>query len=245
METIRTHIHGLDELLGGGIPKNNVVLVSGPPGTRKTSLAYSILHNNAKRGIPCLFVHLEESMDQLRANMTELGMEPLDQRQLYILDIGHLRRGFGPMEKKQDWSRILNNILDEAFQSNGYRLMALDSLPLLYSLARSEDPRLDLFHLVSYLKDNEVTSLFINEVPFAFPGLAQHSEDFLVDGILYLRNVAINETDFQLRLRCVKMRGLRNQDSYHALSFGPTGFILTDIVTREESHYRSVERPIV
>ena len=48
-EKIRTCIPGLDDLMSGGIPRGHVVLISGLPGTMKSSLAYNILHNNAKQ----------------------------------------------------------------------------------------------------------------------------------------------------------------------------------------------------
>ncbi len=244
MQTIPTRIPGLDELLGGGIPKNHVVLLSGPPGTRKTSLAYNVLYNAAKHGVPGLFMHLEENAEQLRLTMTELGMKPLDQKDLYILDIGNLRRGFGGLERKQDWGKILHQVLEEAFATTGYGMVALDSLPLLYGLTHTEDPRSELFHLISYLKENEVTGVFINEVPFHYQGIAQHGEDFLVDGIIYLKSVAINQVDFQLRMRCVKMRGLKHKDSYYALNFGPMGFYITDVVSSASSQPWA-ERPLV
>ncbi len=46
---IKTCIDGLDEHMAGGIPQGHVVLVSGMPGTMKSTVAYSILFNNAKK----------------------------------------------------------------------------------------------------------------------------------------------------------------------------------------------------
>ena len=51
MKRVVTNVEGLDELLGGGIPEGNIVLVSGAPGTMKTSLTYHILHTNALDGL--------------------------------------------------------------------------------------------------------------------------------------------------------------------------------------------------
>jgi len=44
MKRIPTNVDGLDEVLGGGIPEGNIVLLSGAPGTMKTSLSYHVLH---------------------------------------------------------------------------------------------------------------------------------------------------------------------------------------------------------
>ena len=57
---VLTYIEGLDETLGGGLPAGHVVLLSGLPGTMKSTLSYSILHWNAReRGAKCLYVSLE------------------------------------------------------------------------------------------------------------------------------------------------------------------------------------------
>ena len=44
---IPTYVKGLDERLGGGIPRGHVVLVSGPPGSFKSTLAFRILYRQA------------------------------------------------------------------------------------------------------------------------------------------------------------------------------------------------------
>ena len=43
---VKTYIQGLDEQMSGGVPKGHVVLISGMPGTMKSSVAFNILYNN-------------------------------------------------------------------------------------------------------------------------------------------------------------------------------------------------------
>ena len=45
-ELLRTYIEGLDEELGGGIQKGHVVLVSGTPGTMKSSSILYMMYQN-------------------------------------------------------------------------------------------------------------------------------------------------------------------------------------------------------
>src|SRR5213592_1826544 len=78
METkkISTYIEGLDEVLGGGFPVGHVVLLSGLPGTMKSTLSYAILHRNAKeRGARCLYVSLEQTRESLEDQMAAMGFD--------------------------------------------------------------------------------------------------------------------------------------------------------------------------
>src|SRR5438445_11184536 len=93
MKRLSTHIEGLDEVLGGGIPEGNVVLVSGAPGTMKTSLTYHILHSSALNGSRGVYVSLEQGRASLIDHTQGLGYQ-LDHTHgnLSVLDLGTLRK---------------------------------------------------------------------------------------------------------------------------------------------------------
>src|SRR2546426_801698 len=99
MDRLKTYVEGFDEALGGGIPRGSLVLVAGTPGTMKTALTFSILYENVKAGSKALYITLEESQEDLRAAMTDLGMTGLDDMELYILDVVRRRvpRGRDPV----------------------------------------------------------------------------------------------------------------------------------------------------
>ena len=46
-ERIHTYIAGFDEKISGGLPKGQVILVSGEPGTLKSTFCFAILYHNA------------------------------------------------------------------------------------------------------------------------------------------------------------------------------------------------------
>src|SRR5207244_13623883 len=78
METkkISTYIEGLDEVLGGGLPIGHVVLLSGLPGTMKSTLSYAILPRTAtERGARCLYVSLEQTRKSLEDQMAARGLD--------------------------------------------------------------------------------------------------------------------------------------------------------------------------
>ncbi len=49
MERVSTGVELLDDMLGGGIPANSVVLVAGRPGAGKTILSQQVLFRNARK----------------------------------------------------------------------------------------------------------------------------------------------------------------------------------------------------
>jgi RecA/RadA recombinase len=56
-----TGISALDSLLQGGLPYRSMVLVTGHPGTGKTTLAWQLLHHAAETGIPGAFISFDEN----------------------------------------------------------------------------------------------------------------------------------------------------------------------------------------
>ncbi|HKZ89311.1 MAG TPA: ATPase domain-containing protein [Thermoplasmata archaeon] len=218
MDRVKTYVEGFDAVLGGGIPRGSIVLIAGTPGTMKTTMAFSILYENVKAGSKALYISLEESQEDLRIAMTALGLTDLDDIELYILDIGRIRLEHKDEELSKNWIEILEKYIDQRVRMNGFDLVAIDSLEALYSLSKLDHPRRDLFHFFGFLKSLEATTFLISEVPSGNGGrIGRYDEEFLADGILYLRQFEKGETDVQLRLRCVKMRRTRHEQGYFAL----------------------------
>ena len=61
-----TGIPGLDDILGGGLPKDRLYLVKGTPGVGKTTMALQFLIEGARRGERVLYLTLSESEDEIR-----------------------------------------------------------------------------------------------------------------------------------------------------------------------------------
>src|SRR5687767_1742236 len=56
-----TGVPGLDEILGGGLPRSCLYLVEGNPGVGKTTLAMQFLLEGKRAGEKCLYVTLSET----------------------------------------------------------------------------------------------------------------------------------------------------------------------------------------
>ena len=231
---LSTHVGGLDEALGGGIPEGSIVLVAGTPGTMKSSLIYNILYHSANDGRRGLYVSLEQTAESLRLAMERFGFPPIDEGKLYLLDLGVLRTSLQKAEATKDWIGILVDIVKEAVTADGYKVLALDSLEALYALANFEAPRRELFQFFAAIRELGLTTFLVAETPFGSQKITQFGEDFLADGILHLRHVEVGETDVQLRLRCVKMRMMNHVHNSLALTHGEDGFVVTHILSRKK-----------
>ena len=65
---ITTGSKGLDDMIFGGIPERNQILVIGGPGAGKTLKCFEFLYKNALNGDTGLFVSMEENTDYIIAN---------------------------------------------------------------------------------------------------------------------------------------------------------------------------------
>ncbi len=75
IKKVATGIHGLDNVLKGGLPAGRATLLCGGPGTGKSVLALEFLYRGALMGEPGIFVTFEERADMVRENAATLGWD--------------------------------------------------------------------------------------------------------------------------------------------------------------------------
>jgi len=232
MDRLPTFIEGFDEALGGGIPRGSVVLVCGTPGTMKTSLTFWMLYQNVKNhASKGLYISLEEGHDDLKNAMQELAMSGIDDMELYILDVSKIRLEHKEEETAKNWLDILQTYIEQRVKVNKFDLVAIDSLAALYSLSHMENPRRELFHFFGFLKSLPATTFLVSEISHGSDRYGMYDEDFLADGILFLKHFEAGISDVQLRLRCVKMRRARHEKGYYRLLHNEKGFQITRVIS--------------
>lgn len=76
MEREPIGIHLLDVLMDGGFPKNSVVLLSGAPGTGKSTLARHFIYSGAKKYEQnCAYVSLKQKIPEIYEESKQMGMD--------------------------------------------------------------------------------------------------------------------------------------------------------------------------
>jgi len=75
MNRIKTGVEGLDAIIEGGLPKNSITLISGPPGGGKSILCFQFLYEGIKNGEKCLFLTLDKQVEGLLVQAKILGFD--------------------------------------------------------------------------------------------------------------------------------------------------------------------------
>lgn len=241
MKLIQTYIGGFDVILNGGIPNGHNVLIAGTPGTMKSSVAYSILYNNAiRRGTKGLYISLEQKRASLLDHMKSLGLSPETVKdKVSVLDLSELRKRMEDAEE-DIWVDFLSMYTKNIKNVFDYNLLVLDSLDALEALAKFEDFRMEFFKMLRWFKGLGLTSFIITEIPevslplLSSPDLwevfGKHKEEYLADGIILLKMEKRGDFEVQRRIRCVKMRSARHDTRYFAIVFENGKFQVTRIM---------------
>jgi len=185
-ERVPTRIAGLDERMGGGIPKGFLVLLAGPVGSMKSSLAFSILFHAARGGARGLYLSLEQDEESLLGQMKSLGLDMAGLRQLHVVDLGAVRKDLE--EERADWLDSLCALLERYKKEIGCDILVIDSLDALYSLVDLQNPRRELFHFFQRMRGLGATTFLISEMAPDDRRFGKYGvEEFLSDGIIHLR----------------------------------------------------------
>lgn len=226
---LKTYVRGLDAQLAGGIPRKHVVLLSGKPGTMKSSLAFSILYNGAKsEAVPSAYVTLEQSRESLLENMQGLGMDLKGmEKEISVLDLGMIRKKLTKLSN-QTWMDVFKMYVQNLKKNMRIETLVIDSLPVLEVMAKFKEPREELFQFFEWLRDLEVTTYLITEMEQGSDKFCNYGEDFLADGIIHL-DLRRDGSTVNLFLSIVKMRKTGHKRGYFPLIYDKRGFeIVTD-----------------
>jgi len=211
---VKTGIPGFDEILNGGIPKRNVVLLAGGPGTGKTIFGMQYLYNGlTKFDEPGIYVALEEHPVQVRQNMSLFGWDPRpyeEDGKFAIVD--GFTAGIGEAAKREkyvvtapDEPQLLIDVLKKAIKEINAQRVVIDSVTTLY-LTKPVIARNIVLQLKKVLSGLGCTSILVSQVSVTDRGFGGPGVEHAADGIVRLD---LDEVNGQLERSLIiwKMRG--------------------------------------
>jgi len=248
LEKIKTGVDGLDEILGGGLPRGRSVLVCGGPGCGKTLLALHVLVHGARvEGAPGVFVSFEETPEEIIQNTATLGWELEDLVRQGRVYMQHIR--VRPLDFVEAGVYDLSGLfaqLEHAMGEVGAKRIILDSIENVFSGFENQGVlRSEMVRLFDWLKERGATALVTGER--GEHSLTRHGlEEYVSDCVVFLDNRVENELGTR-RLRVVKYRGSSHgADEFPFLitSNGLSVFPITAVSMRGEASAERVSTGI-
>jgi circadian clock protein KaiC len=221
---VSTGIPGLDQMFGGkGVYAGSSILVSGAPGTGKSSVAASFANAACKRGERALLFAYEESESQLMRNMRSIGIDLGPWLRKGLLQIHASRPTLHGLEQH------LVHMYDlvRAFKPS---IVIVDPISNLSSQDKDTGLKLTLMRLIDFLKSHRVTALFTSLTSDTDRAIAasEVGVSSLMDSWLLLTNLAYNGERTRT-LQVLKSRGMFHSNQVREFVFSDHGVDLVDV----------------
>ena len=213
-DLVKTGITGLDAILAGGIPRDNLTLLEGNIGSGKTTLGIEFVYRGALQfGEPGIIVLFEVAPDKIVRDAAQLGWDlPMLERLGTLKIIFTTRQVFA-----HEWQQTDSVLLDEAIKL-GARRMFVDGIP------GASDPlengghlsARDTFRMLADgLQRAHLTAVLAMEATgFSERQRAALPEESLADTVIHLRMEEMTRATVR-SLEIVKSRGRPFQMGRH------------------------------
>jgi circadian clock protein KaiC len=220
-----TGVPGMDEMIGGGIIAGDAVLLTGPAGSGKSTVATQFMVAGLSQGETGVIAVFEEYPEEYIARASARNPDIAKNVSAGKLEIIYLR----PLDLSVD--EALFSIL-EAVDRLGATRVVIDSLSgFEVALAPTfrEDFRESLYRLVGTLTATGVTVFMTAEVSEAFREARFTSENvsFITDEIIVQRYVEI-EGELGRVMAVIKMRGSEHSHEFRRYEVTPKGVVIGD-----------------
>lgn len=243
LDRVRTGIAGLDEALGGGLPRGRAALVVGSTGAGKTIFALQALAQGVHMGEPGIFFTFEESPEDVRANMKGFSWNPLGRAasRLAIMDGREIRTAF--RNGSFDLAGLLA-ALEYRCRRMKARRIVFDGLDVLLDMI--DDPvlmRREVYRLADWLSKHELTALITARRDIDDEALPSRYAflPFLTDCVIILQHRVEGRTALR-ELRILKCRGVAHSSNEMPLVLSAAGIELAPPRTSEREHRVYTER---
>jgi circadian clock protein KaiC len=223
MRRLATGVPGLDDMMGGGIPAGDAVMLAGPAGSGKTTFATQFVAEGLRQGEAVVIVVFEEYPEEYlaRAKARNQDMEK-------SIEAGKLRLIYlRPLDLSVD--ETLAEILEAVEDVDATRVVidSLSGFEVALAPAFRDDFRESLYRLVGALTATGVTIFMTTEVVGEYPQVRFTTEkvSFITDDILMQRFV---EIDGVLRtvLAIHKMRGSEHSHDFRTYEITAQGAVV-------------------
>ncbi|ELX09971.1 KaiC family protein [Janthinobacterium sp. HH01] len=207
----------LDQQIGGGLEEGMSTLISGPPGTGKSTLAAQFVHAATQRGEPCAMFLFEEARNNMLNRAAGLGLrlsEAIDRQLLTIQQIDPAELAPG------QFSHAVMQAVER-----GARVVVIDSLNgYLNAVPDERFLSIYLHELLTYLGQRGVVSIIVGvQQGMIGSGMTTTVDaSYIADNVIMLRYFEA-QGEVRQAISVFKKRGSAHERTIRRFQIGGNG----------------------
>lgn len=218
-------VPGLDDMMGGGLPRGFSLLVAGPSGSGKSTLATAFLSEGARQGETSVIAAFEQ-----RPRLAQgAALAPLIRAdRIGVVDSS------SPGVSVDEIARLLINEINR-LKASRVVIDSLSGFELALAPTFRTDFRESLSRLVSALASTGVTVLMTSELEDRFNDLrfSPYGTAFMTDAIIVQRYVEV-DSRFRRVMAVVKVRGSAHSNELREFTIVDEGICIGERITGHE-----------
>lgn len=221
-ERVSTGFEGLDQMLGGGLFRGSSTLITGAPGTSKTTLAGLFAESACQRGERTLFVSFDEGGARVRRNLRSVGirLDPHVKSGVLAMYSGRT----DSVNAEEHLIRIAAMIVEHR-----PRCMVIDPLSAISRTGALSSARAIGNRLIYKLRDHHITAVItaLVEGDNAQAEVTELQISTIADNWIQLSYVVCGG-ERNRALTIVKSRGTRHSNQVRELTLSDSGLSLAE-----------------
>jgi circadian clock protein KaiC len=224
-ERVSAGFERLDTMLGGGLFRGSSTLITGVPGTSKTTLAGKFAEAACRRGERTLFVSFDEGADRIVRNLTSVGIQLKP-----YLKSGMLRMYSGRTESIAAEDHLVK--LKALIAEHQPRCMVIDPLSAIAKAGGLAAARSVANRFIYTAKDQKITVVVtaINEGDEPDTEATDLQISTIADTWIHL-SYLIRGGERNRALTIIKSRGTSHSNQVRELILSDVGPMLADVYT--------------
>lgn len=224
-ERVSAGFERLDTMLGGGLFRGSSTLITGVPGTSKTTLAGKFAEAACARGERTLFVSFDEGADPIVRNLSSVGID----LRTHVTS-GVLRMYSGRTESIGAEEHLVR--LRSLIREHRPRCMVIDPISAIAKAGDLGAARSVASRLIYMVKDEKVTVLVtaINHGDDPQTEATDLQVSTIADTWIHL-SYLIRSGERNRALTIIKSRGTWHSNQVRELVLGKAGPVLADVYT--------------
>ena len=222
-ERVSAGFERLDTMLGGGLFRGSSTLITGVPGTSKTTLAGKFVEAACRRGERTLFVSFDEGAEPIARNLSSVGIQLKPH-----VESGLLRMYSARTESIGAEDHLVK--LKSLIREHRPRCMVIDPLSAIAKAGGLSAARAVANRLIYMVKDERVTVVItaINEGDDPQTEATELQISTIADTWIHL-SYLIRSGERNRALTVIKSRGTWHSNQVRELVLSETGPMLADV----------------